>query len=225
MLYFFDLDGTLLDHEHAQRGGLSALAARESALAPVIKGDFLRVWREAEARIFPRFERGEFTIQQYRQQRLREVFPSACSELPDEELDRLYNHYMEGYQDNWRLYPDVAHVLPQLKGPMALITNGASALQRAKIERLNIKELFSATYISGEVGIAKPDARIFTKACADLGVEPADVYYVGDSIRNDIEGSASAGLRPIWINREQTDRPDGGVDFQEIVSLEELLLP
>jgi putative hydrolase of the HAD superfamily len=173
MIYFFDLDGTLLDHEHAQRGGISAMASCKGSLAAAIGGDFLGLWRRAEAKLFPRFERGEVTIEGYRRERLRVVFPSVCAELPDSELDHIYAHYMNGYENNWRLYPDVAHVLPRLKSPRALITNGASVLQRAKIARLNIQQLFSGIYISAEVGISKPDARLFHKACSDLGVSRA----------------------------------------------------
>jgi putative hydrolase of the HAD superfamily len=223
MTFFFDLDGTLLDHEYAQRGGLSALAAYDSGLAPALSDDFLDIWRRAEAKLFPRVERGEFALEEYRRERLRDVFPDACSELSDTKLDQIYEEYLRGYQDSWRLYPDVESVLPKLKGPRALITNGASILQRAKIARLNLNDHFSGIYISGEVGLAKPDTRLFAKACAELGVAPGDVHYVGDSIRNDIEGSASAGITPIWINRERVERPRSEVAFKEILSLKELL--
>jgi len=224
MFYFFDLDGTLLDHEYAQRGGLQAVATHDAALAPLIGDRFLETWRVAEARLFPRVEHGLATIEEYRRERLRDCFPRFCESLSDADLDAVYATYLRGYQDNWRLYPEVTNVLSRLDGPKALITNGSSAMQRAKIERLNLAELFSSMYISGEVGVAKPESQIFTKACLDLGLRPADVHYVGDSIRNDIEGSAAAGLNPIWINRERSSRPQSVIRFREIFSLEELLL-
>lgn len=223
MTYFFDLDGTLLDHEHAQRGGLASVAESESALSEAGGSHFLKVWRAAESKLFPRVERGEVTIEGYRRERLREVFPGVCGHRSDDELDYIYACYLKGYEASWRLYPDVVDTLSCLKGPRALITNGASVLQRAKISRLNLQGLFSEIYISGELGISKPDPRLFAKACADLQVRPVDVHYVGDSIRNDIEGSAGAGLNPIWINREQELRPHSTVAFREIVSLRELL--
>jgi putative hydrolase of the HAD superfamily len=224
MFYFFDLDGTLLDHEYAQRGGLLAVAKHDAALSSIIDDRFIETWRAAEARLFPRVEAGVVTITEYRRERLRDCFPRFCESLSEADLDTVYAAYLRGYQDSWRLYPDVTNVLSRLDGPKALITNGSSAMQRAKIRALNLEALFSSMYISAEVGVAKPESAIFEKACRDLALRPADVHYVGDSIRNDVEGSAGAGLIPIWINREGVSRPHSVVRFREISSLEELLL-
>ncbi len=54
---------------------------------------------------------------------------------------------------------------------------------------------------SGEVGVAKPDRRIFEHACSVFGVRPSDAAYVGDRLRTDAIGAARAGLTGIWLNR------------------------
>jgi len=185
----------------------------------------LRTWQECEARHFLRYEQGEVSIEEHRRLRLRECFPEFCLALDDTALDHLYSVYLEGYRSAWSLYPDACDILHRLPGPKALITNGDSKLQRAKIDRLGLANSFEEVYISGELGMAKPDSRIFSKACKDLGLAPDQVSYVGDNFRNDIEGSASAGLRPVWINRERAPRPATAISFKEIHSLEELATP
>jgi HAD superfamily hydrolase (TIGR01549 family) len=54
---------------------------------------------------------------------------------------------------------------------------------------------------SAEVGIEKPDPRIFLAATGQLGLPPAACAYVGDLYEIDILGAEAAGLRPILIGR------------------------
>jgi putative hydrolase of the HAD superfamily len=61
---------------------------------------------------------------------------------------------------------------------------------------------------SGEVGAAKPHARIFQAACERFGVEPGDAVYVGDRLDTDAIGAASAGLRGVWLDRNGAATPD-----------------
>jgi putative hydrolase of the HAD superfamily len=124
-----------------------------------------------------------------------------------------------------RLFDDVQEVLNLLKPrlSLALITNGASDTQRNTLGILGIAQLFDAIIISGEVGIAKPDASIFALALQTLGVEPEETWHVGDSLGTDVAGALGAGLTAVWLNRagvirkENDPRPD-----YEIRSLREL---
>lgn len=222
MNYFFDLDATLLDHEASQRGGLEHLGSFAPGLRAQLHEDFLRVWSDVEAKHFRRFEKGELTIEQHRRERLKECFPDFCSPLSENELDSLYQVYLQGYAASWSLYPEALDVLSNITGPKALITNGDSKLQRAKVERLGLGDFFRGIFISGELGFAKPDPRIFIAACDELKLPPQDVHYVGDNFRNDIEGAASAGLKPVWINRDSVPRPNSDISYREIRSLSEL---
>ncbi len=96
--------------------------------------------------------------------------------------------------------PDMTVVLETLapRYKLGLVTNGTSAGQRAKIDRLGIRNLFGAIVVSGDIGIHKPDARAF-HACLDaLGVAPERAVYIGDHLTNDVNGALGAGMRAIW---------------------------
>jgi FMN phosphatase YigB (HAD superfamily) len=56
--------------------------------------------------------------------------------------------------------------------------------------------------ISDQVGIAKPDPRIFQITLEKTGLQPSEVVYVGDSVE-DIQGSQAAGIHTILIRREK----------------------
>jgi putative hydrolase of the HAD superfamily len=90
-----------------------------------------------------------------------------------------------------------------------LITNGPSAIQRAKIERFELANYFDALIVSGEVGVAKPDPAIFALALARLGVEAREALFVGDSPEYDMRGAEAAGIAFVWMNAYGEELPEG----------------
>lgn len=123
------------------------------------------------------------------------------------------------------LFSDVIESLEQLRDKyrLGIITNGSSDHQREKIERTNIARFFDTVIISEEVGIGKPDPRIFNLALKRLAVDPMAAVLVGDSLERDIQGAQNAGIRGIWIDRGEIKEDDQKVipDIQ-IKTLSEL---
>ncbi len=78
--------------------------------------------------------------------------------------------------------------------PLGLITNGYSDSQRGRLDAAGLSQFFDPILISEEVGIAKPDARIFEMALHALDLSAADVIYIGDSIGHDCAGCQNAGI-------------------------------
>jgi putative hydrolase of the HAD superfamily len=100
---------------------------------------------------------------------------------------------------------------------LGVVTNGAACLQREKLAASGLSSFFDAVVVSAEVGVAKPDARVFEAALSALGVDC--VVMVGDSLRRDVEGARAAGLDAIWLNRAGSEVPRG---VRSIGSLAEL---
>lgn len=89
---------------------------------------------------------------------------------------------------------------------LALVTNGAPDVQREKLAPTALAARFEAIVISAELGIGKPDPRIFRAALEALGVAGADAVMVGDSLERDIGGARRAGIRSVWIDRTGAGR-------------------
>ncbi|OGE27664.1 hypothetical protein A3B42_02400 [Candidatus Daviesbacteria bacterium RIFCSPLOWO2_01_FULL_38_10] len=123
------------------------------------------------------------------------------------------------------LFSDTKECLEQLRGRyrLGIITNGSSDHQREKIERTGIAGFFDIIIISEEVGIGKPDTRIFNLALEQLTINPEATVLVGDSLEMDIQGARDANIRTVWINRSHTTTNDQKIvpDIQ-IHSLDEL---
>jgi putative hydrolase of the HAD superfamily len=111
-------------------------------------------------------------------------------------------------------FPETAAVLTELAASsrLGLITNGAPAIQREKIQGSGVGHFFEDIIISGEVNAGKPEREIFRIAMNRFNAEPAACAIVGDSINRDIAGGQQAGMRTIWINRDgkklDTYQPD-----------------
>jgi putative hydrolase of the HAD superfamily len=69
---------------------------------------------------------------------------------------------------------------------------------------------FDATVFSCDVGVSKPDRRIYEIACERLGVEPADCLFVGDGANDELPGAERAGMTALQLRApgEQLT-PDG----------------
>lgn len=72
---------------------------------------------------------------------------------------------------------------------------------------------------SGEVGIEKPDPRIFALALERMQVTPADALYVGDLYEVDILGARAAGIPAVLVD---ADRAHVGTDVPVVSSVAEL---
>lgn len=93
------------------------------------------------------------------------------------------------------------------KHPMAVVTNGSKS-QRDKIEALEASRYFEAVLISEEVGIAKPDPRIFRQALSRLNTVPGRAVFVGDSMEHDIAGARNAGMMTVYIKKVKAECAD-----------------
>jgi putative hydrolase of the HAD superfamily len=121
-------------------------------------------------------------------------------------------------------FGDAAPALAALRGDyaLALVTNGASCLQREKLDASGLADHFDAIVVSGDLGRGKPDAAIFAHALRAVGAEPGEAVMVGDNLTNDVDGALAAGLRAVWLNRDGKERPAHRPDLVEIGHLGQL---
>lgn len=109
-------------------------------------------------------------------------------------------------------FPEVTSVLTELRAAgygLAVISNWQHGL-RAFCQALGFGAQLDAVVASAEVGVAKPDARIFAEACHRLSLPPERVLHVGDTEADDVVGARSAGLHALWLRREAEGAPSPG---------------
>jgi len=211
----FDLDGTLLrdDHEdHVVRAVARDLGERYGVDPDDLAATNKRVWNDYWPEAGPAWLRGDLPADAVPREVWRRTLSSSGVDDPAaaETAVRLHAQLESSAHE---LYPEAAEVIAQLRSRgilTAIITNGPSAVQRAKLERVGL-DGFDAVIVSGEVGLEKPDAAIFQTALDQLGVDAAAAMHVGDNQSADVAGARAAGLTAVWIDRigaETTSDPD-----------------
>lgn len=107
---------------------------------------------------------------------------------------------------------------------LALLTNGAGAAQRKKIERFGLGPLFETILVEGELGFGKPDPRVYQLALEHLAVAPADACMIGDNLEFDVAQPQRLGIRGVWIDLKGAGVPAGAAVQPDLVvrSLREL---
>ncbi|MFW9079701.1 HAD family hydrolase [Pseudomonas sp. P2757] len=95
------------------------------------------------------------------------------------------------------VFPEVVPTLEALANHYALgvVTNG-----NADVRRLGLADYFKFALCAEDIGIAKPDARLFHEALQRGGVSGDAAVHIGDHPGDDIAGAQQAGLRAVWFN-------------------------
>jgi YjjG family noncanonical pyrimidine nucleotidase len=204
---FFDADDTLFDYPRAERAALKA-CLREFRIGLEL-GVFLESYRRHNRDVWRAFERGETGQVRLRVERFRRV--AAELGLDGLPLDRISAFYLEALSGQPPLLPGALATVRSLalKYPLALVTNGIASVQRRRFMASPITRYFKSVVISEEVGIAKPDPRIFEPALRMTGLAAGEVLYVGDSVTSDMAAARNAGMDFCWLNPGRAPVPDG----------------
>ncbi|HEY2252346.1 MAG TPA: HAD family hydrolase [Planctomycetaceae bacterium] len=108
---------------------------------------------------------------------------------------------------------------------LAIVTNGRTDMQTAKIHYLGLHTLVDAVVISESAGVQKPDPRIYQRAIGALSSTNESAWFVGDSPELDIIGPAKLGLRTAWLKNGRTWPVAMQPPDCQLSSLEELRPP
>ncbi len=86
---------------------------------------------------------------------------------------------------------------------LGIITEGLEVKQAEKLLRMRIVRCLTpgAVFISNQLGISKPNPKIYQRACSDLNVRPTESMYVGDNPINDIDPPSSIGMMTVRMRR------------------------
>ncbi|KCZ83548.1 putative Hydrolase (HAD superfamily) protein [Hyphomonas adhaerens MHS-3] len=214
----FDLDDTLLDRTGSLRSFLEDQYGRFSAR---LGSASFQQWQE---RFLELDQRGYVPKS--------EVYPKILKafggDLSIAEL--LLADYSERCCEHARGFPHMRETLEQLRSEglqLGIITNGWTLFQTRHINALGLDELVDACLISEAEQLRKPDARLFARAGARVGVSLQDCLFIGDNPVADILGAQGAGMQTAWIRRgldwPADAAPNPGDTLQELHEVVELV--
>lgn len=226
---YFDLDDTLLDHQKAERKALADVRDRYLALFGTLSVDELQeTYHAINAPLWRRYADGEIDKQTVQQQRFGRLLEAVDASHADATLVARY--YMQRYATHWTFISGARDTFEAVAAhhPVGVLTNGFAEVQAKKLDQFPIlREQSDSIVICEDVGVLKPDPKVFEHATEQAGVEANEVLYVGDSYRSDVEGAQPVGWRVAWYTRNGTNGQstnDRGFTFADWTTLRERLL-
>jgi putative hydrolase of the HAD superfamily len=210
---FFDLYGTLLlygDMLVAWFDWLSALYEQMTACGLSITKEAFAVQCDGFFEKPPPPERDDgLTVYERRIESLAVGLGLKLSEMV---VSKAADASVSAWQKSITIDPNALDVLGALRArkTLGLVSNFEHPPHiYLLLSRLGLARLFDTVVVSGDVGVEKPDPRIFELALRQVGLEPREAVYVGDTAE-DVQGALAAGMCPILIRRDE--ETEGQID-------------
>lgn len=73
---------------------------------------------------------------------------------------------------------------------------------RRVLKKIDIYRYFSLFIFSDEIGVAKPDKKIFEFLLKYFDCQPSEVVHIGDIPRTDVKGAIDSGIKSILFKKE-----------------------
>ncbi len=209
----FDLDNTLFSHEEAFEKAIFFCfdsILKENKLTNNIKlNELFTAFKKYSDLYWDDYEKGVITPKEYRRRRFLTTTQQFQLPFNQNDADHFHEHYYSVVDDFSVPYPHLYSLISKLVETsikIGIITNGNVDTQYNKIKKLGLNNWISDDYlfISGELGVAKPNREIFDMAKEKLQSN-GDYLFIGDSWEHDVVGSMNAGWDSIFLNTRNED--------------------
>ena len=200
---FFDLDHTLWDFEKNSKSALKQIF-KETELDKRIEkfSTFHGVYQNANKLLWQQYSRGKIDKELLRTKRFSDAL--KYFKINDDKLvETLSQSYLDisPYQKN--LFPGAIETLNNLANEgykLHIITNGFLEVQHIKIREAGLKNFFDVIVCSEEVGVTKPDSRVFHHSMEKASAPKQKSAMIGDNYEADYLGGLNAGMKSIFFN-------------------------
>ncbi len=221
-IILWDLDGTLLDFQAAEKAALVALFKKYNL------GEFtdamLSRYMTINTGLWKQLEKNEVSKDRVLIGRYERFF----SELGiDTSLARAFNDdYQLALGDTIVFRDNSYELVKSLKSKVKqyIVSNGTIAAQTKKLAKSGFGDLMDGIFLSEEMGAEKPNAAFFDKPLELIGVsDKSKMIIVGDSLTSDVKGGNNVGIPTCWYNPGHLKATDEYHIDHEIDNLNNLL--
>lgn len=210
----WDIDGTILDFKEAEYYGVKNCFTHFEL--GECTDEMISTYAAINDKYWEMLEKGEVTRQELFTARFKEFFEGEGIKFDKlVEFNKEYQHQLSTlifFRDNGY------ELIKELKGQVRqyAVTNGSYNVQKHKLEKSGLQELFEDCFISDQVGVEKPNAEFFDHVKKVLGdVEDSEMIIVGDSLTSDMKGGNNAGILCCWYNpAHKVDTKGLKIDYQ-----------
>lgn len=207
---FFDLDDTLFDFSAASLSSLKKLWEEETIINTLFScpDDFISEYHIHNSRMWQLHEKGEITSEFLKPERFRlTLSPTHNDEETLNQMRRLNSRYLKLLGMCNKTCHGASELLEFLNGKylIGILTNGFTEVQYNKLRSTGLDRYIQRMVISDEIGVQKPDSRLFDYACNAVGAAPGEILMVGDNPDNDVAGALNSGWNAVFYDKKGRD--------------------
>ena len=201
-IIIFDADETLFDFKKSEK-----YAFENAMLEFNIEYDesyHLKIYKDINDAIWKDFENGLITQEKLKIERFKRLSDKLNIKFDAVEFAKSYMKHLANasflYEDSTSLIEDL-----HKNYKLIIITNGLKDVQNNRIRKSTIGKYFKDIIISEEVGVSKPNSKIFEVALENIDyTDKSKILMVGDSLTSDVKGGINFGIDTCWFNSNKT---------------------
>lgn len=218
-LVVFDIDDTLINHSGAEKEASIRFGSEfQNEISEYSDETFAQIWHDTAEEHIRSFLSGKINFEEQRRRRIKSIFRNV--KMKNEEADEIFKTYLKIYEDSWHLFDDVLDFFKKQNDvEFAILSDGSQEQQELKLKRTQIHHHFKFIITAESERLCKPDPKFFLRACKISAKQTSNIYYIGDNLEKDAIGASKAGLRGIWLNRNENRTAE---DVDMIKNLSEL---
>ena len=162
---------------------------------------FYQLYQQRNHQLWMDYAAGKVTKEELNRRRF--VYPLHVVGVPQaEEIAKAFaNDFFQVIPTKSEVIPYAHEVLQELstRYNLYILSNGFHELQRHKMQSAGLDGYFNDIILSDDIGILKPDARLFQHALKVANATVADSLMIGDSWESDVAGAAAIGMHQAYF--------------------------
>jgi putative hydrolase of the HAD superfamily len=227
-MIYFDLDHTLWDFEKNSKETLNRVFHNyHKIFMKTSLEDFIDSYLKINSKLWEMYRNKEISHDDLKLLRF-EITLNALKIKHKESLVREMNDfYLKTLAQQKHLVEGAFEVLDYLKEnyELGILTNGFKNTQITKMKSSQIIDYFNILVSSDDVGVPKPDEKIFEYAVIVAKKSKEEILYIGDDLENDILPALKYGMKAIWFKNHQnkTESTENGIlSINKLVELKNI---
>lgn len=217
---FIDIDDTIFDYAIASE---NALIKTCKELNIAYQEDYLKIYRQIDQSLWNLQKQNKLSVQEVGVQRAK-LLSKAFGFKQDYQIFRMT---FSKYLANEIAFIKDAQMLIEYaynKGYLLYVaSNGILKTQKSRLSKAKIDSYFQDFFVSDNITYEKPDPRFFYECLKRANLKVEEVLMIGDSVRADIKGAQSVGIKTCWFDYAKTNQQHGDYNIQNLKELIDIL--
>lgn len=221
---FFDLDQTLWDFD--RNSALAFQTCFKQLDLDIDVDKFNQIYEPINEALWKRFGENKISKEYLKYNRLKDTFDALNMTYSDVIIHQISDIYLQTLPTFNHLHPGTIEVLDFLYPHYTLhiITNGFNEVSFRKVAESGMGKYFKNIITAENAGARKPDASVFEYALQQAKAQIEESIMIGDNFDADVLGALNFGMRAIYYNYRNSNKPQNITTIHQLVELKTILV-